>query len=814
MDKDQEFMEHLLGTFKVEADEHLQRISSALIELEKAEAPDRRQAIIEAVFREVHSLKGAARSVKLTDIEAFCQAMEGLFAALKRSDITLSPELFDLLHHATDFLCPLLNCGEAELSAGQESIQRELVGWLEEAAANRNEGRGRNGETGKNGNGETEKGRNGETEKNRDGEALSPILRFADSPVQEASPVRDASPIPPFSDSPIHEASPVQITPPVMPETVRVSMAKLSSALLQTEEMLSAKLAAVQRVAQMRETRAAFHAWKKEWARILPELQKIKSPGDKAMSGDREITPAGASREMLKVLEFLDWNSNFITALEMRYATEVKTAKHDCRALAGTVDNLLGEMKKLLMFPFSSLLESFPKIARDLSRDYGRDVDLVVRGGEIEIDRRILEEMKDPLVHMVRNCIDHGIEKPEERRLKNKPERGTIAITISPKDGKVEVIVADDGAGIALDRVRSAVLKLGVVLQEKVAELADRELLPYVFQSGVSTSPIITELSGRGLGLAIVREKVEKLGGTVSFETVPDAGTSFRIVIPLTVATLRGVLIRLGELGFVIPAMHVERAVRVKPEEIKTIENRETVRLNGKAVSLARLADVLGLPRAKKGGGAPEFLQMIVLTAAGTSIAFLVDEVLDEREVLLKGLGRQLSRVRNVAGATVLGSGGLAPVLNVPDLLKSAVQAAAPFVRPGAAAEAEGATARKRSVMVAEDSITTRALLRNILEAAGYDVVTAVDGLDAMTRLKSAEFDIVVSDVDMPRMNGFDLTAKIRTDKKLGELPVVLVTALESREDRERGIDVGASAYIVKSGFDQSNLLEVIRRLV
>jgi two-component system chemotaxis sensor kinase CheA len=352
-----------------------------------------------------------------------------------------------------------------------------------------------------------------------------------------------------------------------------------------------------------------------------------------------------------------------------------------------------------------------------------------------------------------------------------------------------------------------------MVPREKAEQLTDRELLPYIFHSGVSTSPIITEISGRGLGLAIVREKVEKFGGTISLETAPDAGTGIRIVIPLTVATFRGILVRVGGQVFVVPTMHVERAVRLRREEIKTVENRETMHFNGHAVSLARLAHILELLPGKKAAEAADLLPAVVLNAGGTTIAFLVDEVLGEQEVLLKGLGRQLSRVRNVAGATVLGSGGLAPVLNVPDLLKSAVKFSAASSLMEAAAGTGEAVAGKRSVMVVEDSITTRTLLRNILEAVGYDVVTAVDGLDALTKLKAAEFDIVVSDVDMPRMNGFDLTARIRADRKLGELPVVLVTALESREDRERGIDAGANAYIVKSGFDQGNLLEVIKRL-
>ena len=440
-------------------------------------------------------------------------------------------------------------------------------------------------------------------------------------------------------------------------------------------------------------------------------------------------------------------------------------------------------------------------------------MDLVIRGGEVEIDRRILEEMKDPLIHLVRNSIDHGIEKSEERARKKKPPRGTIAMAISPRNGNnVEIVISDDGAGISIDKVRAASLKLGVISPGEVERLTALEVLSLIYQSGVSTSPIVTDVSGRGLGLAIVREKVEKLGGTISFETHLDAGTTFQIVLPLTLATFRGVLIRVGEHLFIIPLASVEQVVKVERGEIKTVENRETVQLNGQIVSLVRLAEVLELFQGNGPGNFSDIVQMVVLGSAEKRIAFAVDEILKEQEVSVKSLGKQLSRVRNISGATVLGTGQVVPILNVADLIKSAVKVTA---IPARGALISGEVKEKgKSILVAEDSITARTLLKNILESAGYDVKTAVDGVDAFTALRTEGFDLVVSDVDMPRMNGFDLTAKIRTDKKFSELPIVLVTALESREDRERGIDVGANAYIVKSSFDQSNLLEVIKRLI
>ncbi|MBI4462807.1 MAG: response regulator, partial [Acidobacteria bacterium] len=296
-----------------------------------------------------------------------------------------------------------------------------------------------------------------------------------------------------------------------------------------------------------------------------------------------------------------------------------------------------------------------------------------------------------------------------------------------------------------------------------------------------------------------------------SWETAPGVGTSFRIVLPLTVATFRGLLVRVAEHTFVLPTTNVERVLQVLPDDVKTVENRETIQLQGQALSLVRLESALGLPPARPAGSAANKLPVVVLGAAERRMGFLVEEILSEQEVLVKSLGRQLSRVKNIAGAAVLGTGKVVPILNIPDLMKSAVRAVPGEKLTAAPAEAPR---RRKSLLVVEDSITARTLLKNILESAGYEVKTAVDGVDAFTLLRSEECDLVVSDVDMPRMNGFDLTAKIRADKKLSELPVVLVTALESREDRERGIDVGANAYIVKSSFDQSNLLEVIRRLI
>jgi two-component system chemotaxis sensor kinase CheA len=420
--------------------------------------------------------------------------------------------------------------------------------------------------------------------------------------------------------------------------------------------------------------------------------------------------------------------------------------------------------------------------------------------------------MKDPLVHLIRNCIDHGIEKPAERLKKGKPPKGKISIDVSQKStNEVEILISDDGAGFNLEKIKSSAVKLGVLSQTDSENMSDTEIISLTFLSGISSSPIITHTSGRGLGLAIVLEKVEKLTGNISVESLPDVGTTFKIRLPLTLAAFRGIIVRLNEQHFVIPTINIERVLRTNIEQIKTVKNKETIEFEERAVSLVRLKDVLELPQTLTDYSIRK-VPIVVLSLAQKRIAFQVDEILNEQEVLIKNYGGQLSRVRNFLGATILGSGKVVPIINVSDLFKSAVR----FGRtePITIMKTINDDVKLKKVLVVEDSITSRTLLKNILISAGYNVETAVDGIDGFTKLCMDEFDIVVSDVDMPKMNGFDLTAKIRNDKKYSNIPVVLVTSLESNEHKEHGIDVGANAYIVKSSFDQGNLLEIIRRLV
>jgi two-component system chemotaxis sensor kinase CheA len=757
--RDAEFLERLLAMFKVEAREHLGVISAELTKMEKGVA-DNPPESIEIMYREVHSLKGAARSVNLADIVSLCQAVESVFSALKNGRMSLSPQASDLLLQTVDFCFRLVDGGKSP--ATERTVINDLIHRLDGLIPGQ------------------EPAASAVADKRV-------AVDSADPPIAETERVdpRNQTIAPDVAEPPDQGA--VSGPAASVTETVRISTAALDALLLQAEEMIAVKIATTQRMGELRDLKHRFDSWKKERQRDL----SFATPRTRAGSGQ-------ISTEY------------FIPSFGARLTALVRAAEDDHRASASLIDTLLDDMKKTLMLPFSSMFEMFPRLVRDLVRTAGKKAEVTTDGGDIEVDRRILQELKDPLVHLVRNCLDHGIESPAEREKKNKPAHGIIRIEVASHDGKIEITVADDGRGIDIAQIVSAAVKQAKISPEAVAALDDREALQLMFQSGVTTSPLITDLSGRGLGLAIVGEKVEKLNGTVSVHTRRDEGTTFRLVVPLTLATFRGVLVRVAEQLFVLPATNVERVARSRWEEVQTVENRETLVVDGRPIAMVRLGDVLELKvaAARQPVDGP-FVQVAVVGAAEKRMAFMVDEILGEQEVLVKPLGRQLPRVRNIMGATVIGNGRVVPLLNVPDLLKTAVKKV-----PSIIAGSAEAPVQSSSVLVVEDSITARMLMKNIIESAGYEVQAVVDGVEALTALRNREFDIVVSDVEMPRMDGFDLTARIRSDKKLADLPVVLVTALESREDRERGIDVGASAYIVKSSFDQSNLLEVIGRLV
>jgi len=754
--KDEEFLKKLQATFRLEAEEHIRELTSGLIELEQTPKTEKTAELVEKIFREAHSLKGASRSVNMKDVESVCQVLENIFGELKNGRIFLTAEQYDLIHKAIDNISIMVSGTKTKIPKDNQEIKKQLQSITEIVQSNKIY----------------------EADTTSGSKTFEITATAAPSEIGVQAAIESST-----------EDKHLQI------ETVRIPTAKLDPLFLQAEQLIHSKLAATQRTAEMKNLNDFIDSWKKE---------------------SRKWDFRRSTDNGFQLKEVIDWNNERLSELEIKTTSLIHAIENDQRSLARMIDDHLESMKNILMLPVSTIIEGFPKFIRDLARSQGKEAELIVHGKEIEVDKRILEELKDPLIHLIRNCIDHGIKKTVEKHNLNESSHGTITLSFNATESRnLEISISDNGIGVELDKVRKAAVKAGVIDKNSLENLSPREVLMLIFQSGISTSQMITDISGRGLGLAIVREKVEKLGGTVTVESQPEIGTTFHLFLPLTLATFRGVIVRLGEHLFALPTIHVERAVRVKLEEIKTVENKETIMIDGKILTVIHLENVLGIANgnnniSNKNNGSENFVQLLILAHADKRIAFIVDEILEECQILVKELGRQLSRVRNISGATVLGSGKVVSVINVADLIKSAAKASTSKITTSERYVPE----KIYKILVAEDSITSRTLIKNILESAGYSVETSVDGVDAFTKALVGEFDLIVSDVDMPRMNGFELTAKIRKDKKLGELPVVLVTALESREDREHGIDVGANAYIVKSSFDQSNLLEVIHKLL
>ena len=703
---DEDIKARLLATFRVEADEHLQSLSAYLLELARGPAPERAQELVEATFRAMHTLKGAARSVGLMDVEAVCQSCELVLSRAARARSPLTDELVE------------------QVQAGVDAVAALLDGRVEPAAAR----------------------------------ALSDRLRLSVSDLDEP---RGPEPVEPERTQ--HAAGDSAAA-----GTIRLDARKLDALLLQGEELLTARLAVEERT--------------KEAKQLLAEVERARAT---VGAGPLRHVEAGARGLLDHLLR-------------------------DRETIGGAVDGLLEEIRRTRMMPASTVLDLFPRMVRDIAREQAKEVELSVRGGELELDRRVLERMKDPLIHLVRNAIDHGLEQPEQRLEAGKPRAGRIGLAVSSlEDGRVEIVVEDDGRGIDAERVRAAGVRTRLVTAEAARELADADAVDLVFRSGLSTSPVITDVSGHGLGLAIVREQVQRLEGEVALESHPGEGTAIRLTVPAAISTFRGLLVRSAGQLFLLPLEATTHVLTLGAGEIGTVEGRETIHWEGEALPLARLESVLGLASANGGAGA-ERRPCVIVSVGRERVGLLVDEVLGDEEVLVRELSHPLERVRYIAGAGILGTGRIVLIFRAADLVAAGLRALRPAAPPLVDEAEDGLPPL---VLVVDDAVTTRTMERNLLEGAGYRVQVAVDGVEAWTALKAGAFDLVVSDVDMPRMDGFELTARIRAEPQLADLPVVLVSALETREDKERGIEVGANAYVVKSSFEQSNLLEIIGRL-
>ncbi|TWU20524.1 Gliding motility regulatory protein [Novipirellula galeiformis] len=578
--------------------------------------------------------------------------------------------------------------------------------------------------------------------------------------------------------------------------SIRVPAQKLDALLTHSGELLVVRGRFSQRAKEASELRDLAVELKNRWHHAQRKLRQSTQASELAAL---ETASAQSALWMEETSEAFATLTKKIEALSMGLES-------DNRLLGQTCKLLDDEVYRVRMLPLADACGGLERAARDIATSTNKKVNFNIEGADIEVDRSVLEGLKDPLLHLVRNAVDHGIEKPAARVAAGKPEIASLTVSAALRGGHVEVQVRDDGAGFDLPRICATARQRGIEVPED-----RRAQTRLVFAPGFSTAKMITDISGRGVGLDVVQTRVESLHGTVDVSFSEGKGTCFTLVVPLTLTTIRCMLVVANEQMYAIPTTAVQRLVRFGIHDVRTSLGRDTLLLQQTPTPLASLAATLGMKSKGLIAGKSSKGLAVILMAGEQQVVVEVDDVLAEQDVLVKNLGPRFRRLRHFSGCTLLPSGRIAMVLNASNVVRSALGLTPD--RTAVEKRPSDTFARKHLLLV-DDSVTTRALLKNILETAGYDVVATSDGEQAWLAAQQHRFDGVVSDVDMPRVDGFELVRRLRDHQATAEIPIVLVTARGSDDDKERGVQVGANGYIVKDTFDQANLLDTIAQLV
>jgi two-component system chemotaxis sensor kinase CheA len=743
----------LRGQFKSESEDHLQELDDSLLRLEKN--PDDSPAL-QGAFRSAHSLKGSAHMMGLPAIKTIAHHFESILGEASNGSARLSVDVVNRLYAGLDAIRKLVHEAVTDEPANLnvDSIVAQLTGAVPPSPA---------------------------------AEPSSPLCVMPMTPailVGAKGALGDAGPVTPAG---------------FKIDTIRVKPSQIDKLMNLAGELTVAGIQSAGRARELEDLLEAWEVWSRELARqAWPATQPTAGPGMGQFAEMHERSRANLERNIAVLGRLLAKTHEDNNRLES-VATEIEETVRSIRLL-----------------PLSTVFNLFPRMVRDLAQDQGKDVELVIEGGEIAADKRIIEEMKDPLMHLLRNAIGHGIESPEARRQQGKPVTATVTLRARRTSTAVELDVSDDGQGLNGDAIRRTALQHGVCHSDELAEMTPDQIQALIFRPGFSTASFVTDVSGRGVGLDVVRTTVERLKGTLRVESKPGMWCAFHIQLPIMLAMGHVLLVQAGGQTFALPVEFVEQSRWISASEVYLLEGQPSVTVEGLAVSVMELSELLGIhvapPREAELSPAEPLASRacVFLNLGSDRCGVFVDVLLDEQEVVENPLGPFLTRVRNVLGSTILDDGRVCMILNPHDLLASLRkrEIAAPPPSP------ETAVSRQSVVLLVEDSLTTRTQLKRILESAHYEVATAVDGLDGWSRLAAGQFDAVVSDIQMPNLDGFDLTERIRKDKRFAELPVILVTSSSAESDRRRGLEVGANAYLTKPAFDQKSFLNILRRLV
>ncbi|QDV81714.1 hybrid sensor histidine kinase/response regulator [Planctomycetes bacterium TBK1r] len=783
----------LLPVFLEELEDRCASLSRDAIAMESVTDPDERVELLTSLFRSAHSLKGAAGVVKLAPVQALCHRLEDELESIRAGTTEYSTRTATAMLEAVDVIRDsgnqLKSGRELDLGEIESRTSRidELLSGSEEPAAAAERSRPEADDV--------------ETES-------APLNPAAPKQVAEAPPAAVAV-------QPQAEVASGAKTEGKMPPTkrvksdpgasIRVPAEKLDALLSHSGELLVAR------------GRLAFRAKDAAAVRDLAaELRGTWRENEQAMRdlGERTFDDRDIANPR-RIAAVIEHTASRLTALSSRLDALASAIESDNRLLQQTCGLLDDEVYNVRMLPFSDACGGLQRAVRDIATGGNKKIELKIVGAEVEVDRSVLEGLKDPLLHLVRNSADHGVESPSQRQGAGKPERATITVSAELRGGQVQVRVEDDGGGLDLRRICEIARKRDIEVPDD-----PREQARLIFAPGFSTAKLITDISGRGVGLDVVQSQVESLHGSVDVSFKPGRGTRFTLNVPLTLTTIRSMMVKVADQTYAIPTSAIQRLVRFGPNDLRSSAGRDSLLLGEAPMVVASLAQTLRLPsKGLLAGNATKGLA-IVLQVADQSVAVVVDEVLSEQEVLVKNLGSRVRRLRHFSGCTLLPTGKIALVINAANVVRTALglkldQLAASRTSMSSGKQSvAGPDTHGRTLLLAEDSVTTRVLLRNILESAGYEVTTAADGQQAWELIQEKPFDILVTDVDMPRMDGFELTAALRGLESAADLPVVLVTARGSDADKQRGVQAGANAYIVKGNFEQQHLLETVAQLI
>jgi two-component system sensor histidine kinase and response regulator WspE len=775
----------LIDLFREEVRGNTQILTEGLVALEQGAASPER---LEAMMRAAHSIKGAARVVNVPPGVDLSHAMEDCFVQAQKGQLTLTSPIVDVLLDCVDALQAIAGAAGGGFAAWLEAHAGEVSALVERLAAAVRQG--------------------------KSPAAAGPAAASPSESVAAPPPV----PLP----TPVASAPPPPAAPPAVPVAEprgRGEMATdAATTLAKSKPPAGAAEEGVVRVTARSLTRLTGLAgeslvearWLQPFSKSLLELKQFHTQLAETVESLREAIESGSPAERAAALA-ADARARLAACQEL-LADRIGEFDRRMRNSDDLSTRLYREVISSRMRPFRDGVQGLPRLVRDLAKQLGKRAQLDIAGESTEVDRDILERLDAPLNHLVRNAIDHGLETPEVRQAAGKPETGRLRVEAAHRAGLLSITVTDDGRGIDRARLRAKIVERKLTTAEVAERLGEAELLDFLFLPGFSTAAAVTEISGRGVGLDVVRSMVESVGGHIHVHAEPGRGTAFQIELPVTLSVLRAVVVDIAGEPYAFPHNRIDRVIRAPRAALCSLENRQYLEVDGQNVGIVMARQILQLDGAEP---ADEELLVVLLGDESTRYGLVVDGLLGEQDLVVRPVDRRLGKVPNLNAAAILDDGSPALIVDPDDVRRSIEKLlqSTRLERAGAQAAEQNGRRRKR-ILVVDDSITVREVERQLLAGQGYQVEVAVDGMEGWNAVREGGFDLVISDIDMPRLNGLELVRRMKADSRLQGLPVVIVSYKDRDEDRLRGLEAGANHYLAKSSFHDDTLIQAVRELI